>query len=130
MDDALIDARLNFLRGCERLKDVLRSGHTSGGRRESTAEHSWRLALMAMVLMDQLGEVDRGRVLELCLVHDLGEALGGDVPAPEQVRAAARMPSSDATCCASAKRSMRRCARGSSRCGTSMRGRPRRKRAR
>ena len=51
MDDALIDARLDFLRGCERLKDVLRSGHTSGGRRESTAEHSWRLALMAMVLM-------------------------------------------------------------------------------
>ncbi|WP_186144378.1 HD domain-containing protein [Burkholderia gladioli] len=84
MDDALIDARLDFLRGCERLKDVLRSGHTSGGRRESTAEHSWRLALMAMVLMDQLGEVDPGRVLELCLVHDLGEALGGDVPAPEQ----------------------------------------------
>lgn len=37
-----------------------------------------------MVLMDQLGELDPARVLELCLVHDLGEALGGDVPAPEQ----------------------------------------------
>ncbi|KAB2902072.1 MAG: HD domain-containing protein [Burkholderiaceae bacterium] len=84
MDGALIDGRLNFLRTCERLKDVLRSGHTSTGRRESTAEHSWRLGLMAMVFMDQLGDIDRARVLELCLVHDLGEALGGDVPAPQQ----------------------------------------------
>lgn len=84
MDGALVDGRLNFLRACERLKDVLRSGHTSTGRRESTAEHSWRLGLMAMVFMDQLGDIDRARVLELCLVHDLGEALGGDVPAPQQ----------------------------------------------
>ena len=84
MDIATIDGRLNFLRTCERLKDVLRSARTSSGRRESTAEHSWRLGLMATVFMDQLGDVDRMRVLELCLVHDLGEALHGDVPAPEQ----------------------------------------------
>ncbi|VVE40859.1 phosphohydrolase [Pandoraea pneumonica] len=80
-----IEDRLNFLRTCERLKDVLRSGYTASGRRESTAEHSWRLSLMALVFMDQLGEVDRAKVLALCLVHDLGEALGGDVPAPAQM---------------------------------------------
>ncbi|WP_150791143.1 HD domain-containing protein [Pandoraea iniqua] len=80
-----IEGRLNFLRTCERLKDVLRSGYTSSGRRESTAEHSWRLSLMAMLFMDQLGDVDSTKVLALCLVHDLGEALGGDVPAPEQL---------------------------------------------
>ncbi|SUA92838.1 Uncharacterised protein [Pandoraea pulmonicola] len=79
-----IEGRLNFLRTCERLKDVLRSGHTSSGRPESTAEHSWRLSLMAMVFMDRLGDVDRAKMLELCVVHDLGEALNGDVPAPEQ----------------------------------------------
>ncbi|APD11398.1 phosphohydrolase [Pandoraea vervacti] len=86
MNAATMDGRLNFLRTCERLKDVLRSARTSSGRRESTAEHSWRLALMATVFMDQLGDVDRLRILELCLVHDLGEALHGDVPAPEQTR--------------------------------------------
>ncbi len=80
-----IEGRLNFLRTCERLKDVLRSGYTSSGRQESTAEHSWRLSLMAMLFMDQLGDVDSTKVLALCLVHDLGEALGGDVPAPEQL---------------------------------------------
>ncbi|VVD66346.1 phosphohydrolase [Pandoraea capi] len=79
-----IDGRLSFLRACERLKDVLRSAHTSAGRRESTAEHSWRLGLMAMVFMDRLGDVDPLRVMALCLVHDLGEALHGDVPAPAQ----------------------------------------------
>ncbi|MGR5432322.1 HD domain-containing protein, partial [Vibrio astriarenae] len=42
-------ARLDFLREAERLKNVLRSGHTSTGRPESTAEHSWRLSLMAIV---------------------------------------------------------------------------------
>lgn len=78
------EGRLDFLRTCERLKDVLRSAHTASGRRESTAEHSWRLSLMALVFMDQLGEVDPAKVLALCLVHDLGEALAGDVPAPAQ----------------------------------------------
>ena len=38
---------LRFVREAERLKDTLRSAHTSQGRHESTAEHSWRLALLA-----------------------------------------------------------------------------------
>lgn len=78
-----IQGKLVFLREAERLKSVLRSAHTSTGRQESTAEHSWRLALLALVFEDDLGDVDICKVLKLCLVHDLGEALGGDVPAIE-----------------------------------------------
>lgn len=78
-----IQGKLAFLREAERLKSVLRSAHTSAGRQESTAEHSWRLALLALVFEDDLGDVDICKVLKLCLVHDLGEALGGDVPAVE-----------------------------------------------
>jgi putative hydrolase of HD superfamily len=77
-------ARLAFLREAERLKNVLRSGHTSGGRRESTAEHSWRLCLMALAFADQLPDLDMLKVLKLCIVHDLGEAIHGDIPAIEQ----------------------------------------------
>ncbi|HEY1149672.1 MAG TPA: HD domain-containing protein [Pseudoduganella sp.] len=77
-------ARLAFLREAERLKNVLRSGHTSGGRRESTAEHSWRLCLMALTFADELPDLDMLRVLKLCIVHDLGEAIHGDIPAIEQ----------------------------------------------
>jgi len=75
---------LNFLREAERLKNVLRSGYTSTGRPESTAEHSWRLCLMAMVFSDAFGEIDVARLLKICIVHDLGEALHGDIPAVAQ----------------------------------------------
>ena len=89
MDPSDLSAILTFLRSAERLKEVTRNAWTSGGRQESVAEHSWRLCLMALVLRDALPEVNLGRLLQICLVHDLGEALGGDIPAPEQARAAA-----------------------------------------
>lgn len=84
MDAERIAGTLAFLREAERLKDVLRSGSTSSGRRESTAEHSWRLCLMAMVFARDLPGIDLGRLLRICIVHDLGEALSGDVPAVAQ----------------------------------------------
>lgn len=73
-----------FLDGAEALKDTLRSGRTPAGRPESTAEHSWRLALMALLLGREVPGLDRLRLIELCLVHDLGEAISGDIPAPLQ----------------------------------------------
>lgn len=81
-----IERRLAFIKEAEKLKSVLRSAHTSTGRIESTAEHSWRLCLMAMVFEDELAGMDMLKVLKMCLVHDLGEALHGDVPAVEQDR--------------------------------------------
>jgi putative hydrolase of HD superfamily len=75
---------LEFLRHAEKLKDVLRSGYTSSGRPESTAEHTWRLCLMAMVFAPSIPGIDLERLLGLCVVHDLGEALQGDIPATEQ----------------------------------------------
>jgi putative hydrolase of HD superfamily len=81
-----LEGRLAFIQQAERLKDVLRSAHTSSGRHESTAEHTWRLCLMAMVFTDGLDGVDLGRLLELCVVHDLGEAIHGDIPAIAQHR--------------------------------------------
>ena len=75
---------LTFLREAERLKTVLRTSWTSAGERESTASHTWRLCLMALVLADHFSDVDAHRLLKLCLVHDLGEAIGGDIPAIHQ----------------------------------------------
>lgn len=79
-----VSAYLAFFRAVEALKDTLRSGHTASGRPESTAEHSWRLALMALALEDALPGIDHHRLLGMLLIHDLGEAVGGDVPAPLQ----------------------------------------------
>jgi len=90
MDKETIRARLDFLRAAESLKSVLRSGHTSSGRPESTAEHTWRLCLMALVFEDGLAGLDMLKVLKLCVVHDLGEAIHGDVPAIAQADPAAK----------------------------------------
>jgi putative hydrolases of HD superfamily len=80
-----IEGILEFLRSAERLKTVTRSGWTSTGDRESVAEHTWRLCLMAMLLYGRSPRIDMARLLKICLVHDLGEALRGDIPAPAQV---------------------------------------------
>ena len=76
---------VTFLQAAEALKDTLRLGRTVQGRQESVAEHCWRLGLLALLLRDDLPGIDIARLLELCLVHDLGEVIGGDVPAPDQV---------------------------------------------
>jgi putative hydrolase of HD superfamily len=79
-----LDGVLAFLRSAERLKTITRSGWTSAGQAESVAEHTWRLCLMAMLLYGGAADVDLARLLKMCLIHDLGEAIGGDVPAPCQ----------------------------------------------
>src|ERR1041384_1033838 len=77
---------LDFLRAAESLKTAPRSGWTTAGQRESVAEHSWRLCLMAMVLHPEFPDIDFAKLIKICIVHDLGEAIGGDIPAPEQAR--------------------------------------------
>jgi putative hydrolase of HD superfamily len=72
---------ITFLHEAERLKDVPRTAWTSQGKRESTAEHSWRLALLVMVMEEELAGLDTSRLLQLAVVHDLGEVFAGDVSA-------------------------------------------------
>ena len=72
--------RLRVLHTAERLKDETRHCYTSGGRRESVAEHSWRLALTALFLRDEFPALDMDRVIRMCLIHDLGECFTGDIP--------------------------------------------------
>jgi putative hydrolase of HD superfamily len=83
-DRERLEGVIDFLQSAAALKDTLRTGRTASGRRESTADHSWRLCLLAMLLADDLEGVDLVRLLQLCLVHDLAEAITGDVPAPCQ----------------------------------------------
>lgn len=84
VDPERLNGILAFLQDAEKLKDTLRSGSTSNGRPESTAEHSWRLALMCLLFDKDLPAVDLKKLLALCIIHDLGEAISGDIPAPMQ----------------------------------------------
>lgn len=78
----IMDVRilLDMLHIAERLKDTTRHCDTSKGRRESVAEHSWRLALMAYWMKDEFPDADMNKVISMCLIHDLGEAFTGDIP--------------------------------------------------
>lgn len=78
---------LDALHVAERLKDATRHCYTSGGRHESVAEHSWRAALMAYFLKDELTDIDVDKVIKMCLIHDLGEAFTGDIPSFDKTTA-------------------------------------------
>ena len=84
MNSSKLKNHLNFIQSCEQLKNTLRTAYTSKGRQESTAEHTWRLCLMAMLLEPELGEIDFSKLLKICIIHDLGEAIHGDIPAINQ----------------------------------------------
>jgi len=72
---------IDFLNKIEKLKCNTRHSWTSTGRHESVAEHSWRLAVMALLCKDEYPDLDMDKVIKMCLVHDFGEAVTGDIPA-------------------------------------------------
>lgn len=72
---------LDALLVAERLKDTTRHCYTRDGRHESVAEHSWMATLMAFFMRDEFPEADMDKVIRMCIIHDLGEAFTGDVPA-------------------------------------------------
>lgn len=71
---------IDFLGKIEKLKCNTRHSWTSSGRRESVAEHTWRLAVMALLCEDEFPELDINKVIKMCLIHDFGEAVTGDIP--------------------------------------------------
>ena len=65
----------------EAMKRNTRHSWLSDGRRESVAEHSWRLTVMAYFAKDEFPDIDMDKVIKMCLFHDIGEAFTGDIPA-------------------------------------------------
>jgi len=79
MDDA--KKILDFLKFSEKLKTQLRDNLLSDGRNESVADHSWHLALMALLVSPHLkNKVDLLKSFKMILIHDLAEAEIGDLP--------------------------------------------------
>lgn len=75
---------LDFMGIAERLKCVTRHSWTSDGRHESVAEHTYRLCVSAWLVRDEFPELDMDHVMKLCLFHDMGEAVTGDIPCFEK----------------------------------------------
>lgn len=77
-----LDAQLAFLTEADKLKSVLR-GTTlcDASRAENSGEHSWHIALYAMVLAEHANRpIDVNRVIKMLLIHDLVEIDAGDAP--------------------------------------------------
>ena len=77
-----LDAQMAFLNEADKLKSIVRATTLcDGSRHENSGEHSWHIALYAMVLADQAGkDVDINRVIKMLLIHDLVEIDAGDAP--------------------------------------------------
>ena len=75
-----LEARLGFVAELERLKTVERKNIVHDrSRQENPAEHSWQMALMAILLADHAAEpIDVGRAVRMALVHDIIEIDAGD----------------------------------------------------
>ncbi len=78
--DERLKRQLDFALEIDKEKNILRQTHLSGhGRRENDAEHAWHMAVMAWLLREYAnGEIDIGRTMLLCLIHDLVEIDAGD----------------------------------------------------
>ncbi|MBS0370640.1 MAG: HD domain-containing protein [Proteobacteria bacterium] len=82
MQSTTLEKQLNFLREIDRLKSVVRqSPLLDKSRKENSAEHSWHLAMYALLLGEYAsGPVDTNRVLRMLLIHDIVEIDVGDFP--------------------------------------------------
>ena len=84
-----MEQQLKFLREIDKLKSVVRkSPLIDKSRRENSAEHSWHLAMYALILSDLSNSpVNTDRVIRMLLIHDIVEIDAGDRPLHESVHA-------------------------------------------
>jgi putative hydrolase of HD superfamily len=80
MPDERLLQQIRFLLEIDRLKDILRQSYVlESRRRENSAEHSWHLAIAAVILAEHAEiSCDVGRVVKMALVHDIVEIDAGD----------------------------------------------------
>jgi len=71
---------IDFLGIIGNLKQNTRHVWAKSGRQESVAEHCWQLAVMALLISSEFPDVDMEKVVKMCLIHDFGEAITGDIP--------------------------------------------------
>lgn len=78
--DERLQKQIDFSLEIDKEKNIFRQTHLSGhGRSENDAEHAWHMAIMAYVLREYANEpVDIGKVMIMCLIHDIVEIDAGD----------------------------------------------------
>lgn len=87
LNDKTLDKQFDFLREIDQLKSVIRkSPLIDQSRKENSAEHSWHLAMYALILKDSSEkEINIERVIKMLLIHDIVEIDAGDHPLHETI---------------------------------------------
>ncbi|WP_349409441.1 HD domain-containing protein [Pseudalkalibacillus sp. SCS-8] len=88
MDIKRLQKQMAFLLEVDELKNVLRQTYvTNGSRQENDAEHSWHLAMMAIILEEYANEkqINTLHVIKMLLIHDLVEIDAGDTFAYDEI---------------------------------------------
>lgn len=87
LNDKTFDKQFDFLREIDQLKSVIRkSPLIDQSRKENSAEHSWHLAMYALILKDSSEkEINIERVIKMLLIHDIVEIDAGDHPLHETI---------------------------------------------
>ena len=85
--DERLKKKLDFIMAADKVKNIMRQTYLADGKRkENDAEHSWHLALMAVLLKEYAPEeVDLSKVIPMVLIHDLVEIDAGDTYAYDAV---------------------------------------------
>ena len=81
-----LEKQIRFIVEVDKVKNIFRQTYLADGKRkENDAEHSWHLALMAVLLKEHMKEdVDTARVMVMVLLHDLVEIDAGDTYAYDE----------------------------------------------
>ena len=92
--DERLKKQLDFILEADKVKNIMRQTYLADGKRkENDAEHSWHLALMAVLLKEYAPEeVDLSKVIPMVLIHDLVEIDAGDTYAYDAVGERQSMP--------------------------------------
>jgi putative hydrolase of HD superfamily len=82
VDNNRFKSQIRFVKEIDKLKQVFRQTLLIGkSRQETSSEHSWHIALMAIILLEYVeGQIDLLRVVKMLLIHDLVEIDAGDTP--------------------------------------------------
>lgn len=71
--------QVDFLLEIDKQKQIFRQNYLAdGSRTENDAEHSWHMAVMAILLSEYSGDIDLLKVIKMALIHDLVEIYAGD----------------------------------------------------
>ena len=84
--DERLQKQIDFILEIDKEKNIFRQTHlTNHGRNENDSEHAWHMAIMAYLLKEYSNEkIDIGKVMIMCLLHDIVEIDAGDTSAYDE----------------------------------------------